>query len=146
MRESLRLSFAAPGFNIEPIPSDGKDKSPVLLGGGKYQVAHDQAMIVVMAGVNRDPAVLKDPLSFQPERMMGDEFERLPAGAKKWFGNGKRECIGKHHAWLFNTTVLTKMLRDVDFAMADADYKLVRDGWFNFRPVDFHVKVRSRAG
>lgn len=41
MRESLRLSFAAPGFNIEPVPQPG-DKSPVLLGGSKYQVARDR--------------------------------------------------------------------------------------------------------
>lgn len=146
MRESLRLSFAAPGFNIEPIPSGGassRNKSPVLLGGGKYQVAHNQAMIIVMAGVNRDPAVFEDPLAFRPERMMGDEFERLPAAAKKWFGNGKRECIGKHYAWQWSMTVLTMMLREVDFAIADADYELRQDGWFNFRPVDFKVKASS---
>ncbi|KAM4062756.1 cytochrome p450 [Hirsutella rhossiliensis] len=148
VREGLRLSFAAPGFNIEPIPSGGpgsRNKSPVLLGGGKYQVAHNQAMIIVMAGVNRDPAVFEEPLAFRPERMMGDEFERLPAGAKKWFGNGKRECIGKHYAWQWTMIVLTKMLREVDFAMVDADYKLEQDGWFNVRPIDFNVKIRARA-
>lgn len=148
IRESLRLSFAAPGFNIEPIPGGGggsTNESPVLLGGGKYEVAHNQAMIIVMAGVNRDPAVFEDPLVFRPERMMGDEFTRLPAGAKKWFGNGKRECIGKHHAWQWMMTVLTKMLREADFAMTDADYKLEQDGWFNFRPISFNVKVRARA-
>ncbi|KAG8426494.1 hypothetical protein J3459_006733 [Metarhizium acridum] len=92
VRESLRLSSPAPGFNIEPIPSDSK--APVQLAGGKYQVAHNQPMVIVLAGVNRDPTVFEDPLTFKPERMMGEQFERLPEGARKWFGNGKRECIG----------------------------------------------------
>lgn len=145
MRESLRLSFAAPGFNIEPIPN--KSKAPILLGGGKYQIAHDQPMIIVLAGVNRDPAVFDSPLSFRPERMMGEEFEKLPAGVKKWFGNGKRECIGKHWAWQFNMTVLAKLVREVDFLEPENnDYVLQQDGWFNLRPVDFFVKVKSRVG
>ncbi|PNY22935.1 Bifunctional P450/NADPH-P450 reductase [Tolypocladium capitatum] len=142
-RESLRLSFAAPGFNIEPVPS--KDKSPVLLAGGKYQVAHNQPMIIVMAGVNRDAAVFEDPLSFKPERMMGPAFDALPPGAKKWFGNGKRECIGKHFAWQWSMIVLVMMLRELDFEMADPGYKLEMDGWFNVRPIDFDVKVKARA-
>ncbi|TQV94057.1 hypothetical protein IF1G_06936 [Cordyceps javanica] len=142
LHESLRLSFAAPGFNIEPLPS--ADKAPVLLAGGKYQVAHDQAIIIVMAGVNRDPAVFEDPLSFRPERMLGDAFAKLPSGAKKWFGNGKRECIGKAYAWQWSVLVLAMILRQVDFEAADNDYVLERDGWFNYRPAGFKVKVKAR--
>ncbi|PWI76178.1 cytochrome P450 [Purpureocillium lilacinum] len=146
LRESLRLSFAAPGFNIEPIPSKDKDnKAPVLLAGGKYQVAHNQPMIIVMAGVNRDPAVFEDPLAFRPERMVGEAFERLPPGAKKWFGNGKRECIGKHYAWQWSLLVLAMMLRDLDFEMENPDYKLEQDGWFNYRPIGFNVRVKARV-
>ncbi|KAK3319480.1 cytochrome P450-like protein [Cercophora scortea] len=144
VRETLRLAYPAPGFNIEPIPRTG-DKSPVLLAGGKYQVAHDQAMIIVLAGVNRDPAVFDDPLVFRPERMMGESFERLPAGAKKWFGNGKRECIGKHWAWDFLFIVFAKLIHEVDFEAADANYVLKQDGWFNVRPVNLRVRVKPRG-
>ncbi|GAP88012.2 putative cytochrome P450 [Rosellinia necatrix] len=143
MRESLRLSFAAPGFNIEPIPKD--DKSPILLGGGKYQIAHNQAVILVLAGINRDPEVFEEPLAFRPERMMGEAFDNLPAGVKKWFGNGKRECIGKHWAVQFNMVVLAKMIKEVDFETVNPDYKLEQDGWFNVRPIDFYAKVKPRA-
>lgn len=143
VRESLRLSFVAPGFNIEPIPSKGKE--PVLLGGGKYQIAHDQAVIIVLAGVNRDPTVFEEPLAFRPERMMARSFENLPAGVKKWFGNGKRECIGKHYAWQWSMAVLVMLLREVDFEMVDPSYNLEQDGWFNLRPVGFFVKVKPRA-
>ncbi|KAI1379197.1 bifunctional P-450:NADPH-P450 reductase [Hypoxylon crocopeplum] len=144
VRESLRLSFAAPGFNIEPVPSDSK--APVQLGGGKYQVAHNQAMIIVLAGVNRDPTVFADPLVFRPERMVGKAFEGLPPGVKKWFGNGKRECIGKHWAWQWSMTTLATLIRDVDFEIIDPGYMLEQDGWFNLRPVGFQVRVKPRAG
>lgn len=143
MRESLRLSSAAPGFNIEPRPSE--DKSPVLLGGGKYEIAHNQAMIIVLHGVNRDPAVFEDPLAFKPERMVGDAFEKLPAGAKKWFGNGKRVCIGRYFALQWSLVVLAMMIREVDFELVNPEYKLEQDGWFNIRPIDFYVKVKPRA-
>ncbi|KAJ1325466.1 NADPH-cytochrome P450 reductase [Microdochium nivale] len=149
LREALRLSYPAPGFNIEPIPrtaEGGKvDKSPILLAGGKYAVAHNQAMIVVLAGVNRDPAVFDEPLSFEPERMIGERFDALPESVKKWFGNGKRECIGKHWAWQFSLITLARMIRDVDFEAVDPNYEFKQDGWFNVRPIDFSVRVKPRV-
>ncbi|KAL7797425.1 cytochrome P450 [Trichoderma ceciliae] len=144
MRESLRLSSAAPGFNIEPRPKEG-DKSPVLLGGGKYQIAYNQPMIIVLQGVNRDPAVFEDPLAFKPERMVGEAFEKLPAGAKKWFGNGKRVCIGRYYALQWSLVVLAKMIKELDFEPVSPEYRLEQDGWFNTRPIDFYVKVKPRA-
>lgn len=144
VRETLRLSNAAPGFNIEPIPKKG-DTSPVLLQGGKYQIAHNQAMIIVLAGVNRDPAVFEEPLEFRPERMMGENFGKLPAGVKKWFGNGKRACIGKHWAWEFLMVVTAKLIQEMDFEAVDKDYVLKQDGWFNVRPIDFYVKAKARV-
>ncbi|RFU80751.1 cytochrome p450 [Trichoderma arundinaceum] len=144
MRESLRLSSAAPGFNIEPRPKEG-DKSPVLLGGGKYQIAYNQPMIIVLQGVNRDPAVFEDPLAFKPERMVGEAYEKLPAGAKKWFGNGKRVCIGRYYALQWSFLVLAKLIKEVDFELVNPEYKLEQDGWFNTRPIDLYVKVKPRA-
>lgn len=168
LRESLRLSCPAPGFNIEPIPrttspsaeTEGKDtkdtkdtknkgkvdKAPILLAGGKYAIAHNQPMIVVLAGVNRDPAVFDSPCEFRPDRMTGEQFDALPAAVKKWFGNGKRECIGKHWAWQFSLIALARMIRDVDFESAvGPGWEFKQDGWFNIRPVDFYVKVKPRA-
>ncbi|KAL8701646.1 MAG: hypothetical protein Q9201_004803 [Fulgogasparrea decipioides] len=142
VRESLRLSAAAPGFNIEPLPDT---QGPVSLGGGKYQVPAKQTMIIVLHGVNRDPAVFAEPEAFKPERMVGEAFDKLPAGAKKWFGNGKRVCYGRHYAWMWSVIVLVTLLREVDFEMADPSYKLKQDGWFNLRPVGFDIKVKPRA-
>ena len=142
VRETLRLSAAAPGFNIEPLP---ETKGPVVLGGGKYEVPAKQTMIIVLHGVNRDPNVFEEPEAFRPERMVGEAFEKLPEGAKKWFGNGKRVCYGKNHAWMWNMITLVALLKDVDFEMADPSYQLKQDGWFNLRPVGFNVKVKPRA-
>ena len=142
MRETMRLSAAAPGFNIEPLPGT---EEPVLLGGGKYSIPANQTIIAVLHGVNRDPAVFKDPLDFRPERMVGANFDKLPSGAKKWFGNGKRVCIGLHYAWMWNMITLVALLKDVDFEMADPTYQLKQDGWFNIRPVAFVVKAKPRT-
>lgn len=141
VRESLRLSAAAPGFNIEPLP---ETKGPVTLGGGKYQIPAKQTVIVVLHGVNRDPAVFEDPEAFKPERMVGESYERLPEGAKKWFGNGKRVCYGRHYAWMWSMTTLVTLLKEVDIDMIDTGYQLKQDGWFNLRPVGFNIKVQPR--
>ena len=142
VRETLRLSAAAPGFNIEPVPGT---KGPVSLGGGKYQVPAKQTLIIVLHGVNRDPAVFEEPEAFKPERMVGEAFEKLPEGSKKWFGNGKRVCFGQHYAWMWNVITLVTLLKDVDLEMADPSYQFKQDGWFNVRPTDFNIKVKHRA-
>lgn len=146
VRETLRLSCAAPGFNIEPVPrKDESDTSPVLLAGGKYAIAHNQAMIIVLHGVNRDPAVFDEPLEFRPERMLGEAFEQLPSGVKKWFGNGKRACIGRHWAWEFLVIVAAKVVMAVDWELEDGGYQMKQDGWFNVRPAGLKIKVKARV-
>lgn len=65
-----------------------------------------QTLIIVLHGVNRDPTVFERPETFKSERMVGEAFEKLPEGSKKWFGNGRRVCIGKDYAWMWNLTTL----------------------------------------
>ncbi|KAI8297955.1 Bifunctional cytochrome P450/NADPH--P450 reductase [Colletotrichum sp. SAR11_59] len=147
VRESLRLSFAAPGFNIEPIHEEDVDTGPIILAGrhGNYQIPYNQPMIVVLAGANRDEAVFgSDGNKFMPERMVGEKYDALPAGVKKYYGNGLRECIGKHYAWLWQMVVMAKLIKEFDFALADPNYKLHHYGWFNERPIDFWVKITPR--
>ena len=76
---------------------------------------------------------------------MDDEFEKLPSGVKKWFGNGKRECIGKEWAKKFLMIVTARLIQEVDFEVADEGYEFRQDGWFQIRPVGFRVRVRSRV-
>ena len=142
MRETMRLCAPAPGFNIEPLP---ETPGPISLAGGKYQVPAKQTMIIVLHGVNRDPTVFEEPEAFKPERMMGEKFDLLPEGAKKWFGNGKRVCIGRDYAWMWNMATLVTLLKDCGFEMKDPKYQLSQQGWFNVRPVGFEVLVKARG-
>ena len=142
LRESLRLSAAAPGFNIEPLPST---KGTVELAGGEYQIPKNQVMIAVLAAVNRDPTVFSDPLSFRPERMLGEAYGKLPSSVKKGFGNGKRECIGKNFAWQWCMITLVSIIRDVDLGIADAGYQLAMDGAFNLEIRNFFALAGPRG-
>ena len=141
LKEAIRLSAPAPGFNIEPLPSV---PGPVTLGNGKYAIPPKQPIIAVLAAVNRDPAVFSDPEAFKPERMLPEAFAKLPKGAQKWFGNGKRECIGKNYAWQWNIVTLVSVIRSVDLEMADPGYKLKMDGAFSLKPIDFFVVAKPR--
>ncbi|KAJ5350580.1 hypothetical protein N7541_008307 [Penicillium brevicompactum] len=143
LRESIRLSAPAPGFNIEPIPNPG-DESPILLAGGEYEVPHNQPMLAVLGQVNRDPAVFEDPEAFKPERVLGEKWDQLPAAAKKGFGNGKRECIGKIWAWRWSFFTLASILKDTKFELADPNYKLESNGAFSVKPLNFYGLVSPR--
>ncbi|KAJ5476501.1 Cytochrome P450 [Penicillium sp. IBT 31633x] len=147
LRESFRLCATAPGFNIEPLPTD----SPVLLGGGKYEIPKRQPMIAILSAVNRDPAVFEEPHAFKPERMLGEAFNRLPAGVKKGFGNGKRECYGKRYAWQWSLHVLVRILHDVEFELADKGYTFDMEGKnfngaFSVKPYGMFFATREREG
>ncbi|GES58116.1 cytochrome P450 [Aspergillus terreus] len=148
--ETFRLSAVAPGFNLEPHPDD---EGPVLLAGGEYEIPRKQALIVLLSAVGRDPAVFEDPDAFKPERMLGEKFDRLPAGVKKRFGNGKRECIGKRYAYEWSFMTLVSILKDVEFELADANYVMNNDGVnyngaFSVKPQGFFAVTgpRQRSG
>jgi cytochrome P450 len=142
IRESLRLSATAPGFNIEPIPS--KDQSPVTLAGGKYQIPHNQAMIAILHTVNRDPDVFEDAEAFSPERVLGEKWDNLPKAAKRGFGNGKRQCYGTQWAWRWSIFTLVSILKDVSFELEDPNYKLTSNGAFSVKPLEFYGLVSPR--
>ncbi|KAL4791618.1 cytochrome P450 [Aspergillus venezuelensis] len=147
LRETLRLSATAPGFNIEPIPSEGNE--PVLLAGGEYEVSRTQPLIALLTHVNRDPAVFEDPDAFKPSRMIGAKYDALPSGVKKGFGNGKRQCFGTQYAWEWSLLVLASIIKDVDFELADKKYTVSNDGVnyngaFSTRPLGFFLSASPR--
>ncbi|KAL4882307.1 cytochrome P450 [Aspergillus karnatakaensis] len=147
LRETLRLSATAPGFNIEPIPSEGNE--PVIIGG-EYEIPRTQTLIALLTVVNRDPEVFEDPEAFKPERMVGEKWDALPSGLKKGFGNGKRQCFGTRYAWEWSLLVLASIIKDVDFELADKNYKTTNEGVnyngaFSTRPLGFFLSVSPRA-
>jgi cytochrome P450 len=77
--------------------------------------------------VNRDLDVFGPDLeAFRPERILGDAFEKLPKGAKRWFGNGKRNCIAEHFGWQWGMVTLVNVLRGVELRM---DEGVMSSGW-----------------
>ena len=139
-RESLRLSAPAAGFNIEPV-----DPSvPVLLAGGEYQIPQGQVIIAILGAVNRDPAYFPDPEAFQPQRMLGENYDRLPPACKKGFGNGKRQCFGTLWGWQWSLLTLVSILKDVQFELADKKYELKSNGAFSVQPVELFFLVGPR--
>jgi cytochrome P450 len=148
LRETLRLSATVPGFLLEPVPSDNPEEI-VVLEGGKYQMPQNQQIMVLLSAVNRDPDVFEDPDAFRPERMLGGAYEKLPAGVKKSFGNGKRYCLGKRFALHLSMITLASVLRNVDLQVADKNYQLRQTGreiCANFHaPVGFGVTVGPRT-
>lgn len=142
LRESLRLSAVVPGYIVEPVPSD--DPSDVMLANGKYKISKTQSVAVYLGGVNRDPAVFENPHEFRPERMMGGAYDKLPAGVKKGWGNGKRACYGKRFAWQLSVITLISILRDVNLEMAEKGYALKHNGAFFQSPLEFFARVGPR--
>ncbi|CRG87835.1 cytochrome P450, putative [Talaromyces islandicus] len=147
LRETMRLSAVAPGFNIEPRPDVNKDPY-VTLAGGTYKIPNNQAIIAILGGVNRDPAVFDDPDAFRPERMVGEAYDKLPSGVKKGFGNGKRRCFGTKFAWQWSWITLITVLREVDFKLADEKYTIDGDvnGAYCVQPWNFVATVEKRKG
>lgn len=91
-RETLRLTPTAPGFTV------GAREDTVL--GGKYPIKKDVPITGLLLLIQRDPEVYgPDAAEFKPERMLDENFNKLPPGAWKPFGNGKRGCIGRAFAW-----------------------------------------------
>lgn len=143
LRESIRLSAVAPGFNIEPLPSSSPNTTTTL-ANGTYEIPQNQTIIAILSAVNRDPSVFDCPEAFRPERMLGEAFSRLPVGAKKWFGNGKRECTGKLFGWQWSLITLICVLRGVRLELADAEYDLRMEGAFSVEPVGFFAFTGPR--
>ena len=83
IRECLRLYPTAPGFQVKPLEKDPK-KYPIYIGKEKYEVQYGQPLGVVLPRIHRDPAVWgEDAEEFKPERMLDEQFNKLPPNAWK---------------------------------------------------------------
>ena len=49
-----------------------------------------QNILVLLSALHKDPEVYDEPEKFIPERMLDEEFNKLPKDAWKPFGNGSR--------------------------------------------------------
>ena len=79
LRETLRLYPTAPIMTKKVNPAVAHE--PAILGG-KYKVEPDDPVLVLFSKCQQDPAIYgEDAAEFRPERMLSEEFDKLPKGA-----------------------------------------------------------------
>ncbi|KAI3317257.1 cytochrome P450 [Xylariaceae sp. AK1471] len=81
---------------------------------------------------------------FKPERMLNENFQKLPRNCFKPFGNGPRACIGSDFA-LQEAMIATALLfQNFDFQLVDPDYKLSVRQALTLKPHDFFIQAQLR--
>lgn len=81
LRETLRVTPTIAGGIIGPVAGS---TDPILLGGGKYLIKPDQKFRLILPKIMQDPEVYgEDADKFRPERMVDEEFNKLPKNAWK---------------------------------------------------------------
>lgn len=146
MRETLRLRPTAPLIAVHAHPDKNKE-SPVTLGNGKYVLNEDEPIALILGKIHRDPHVYgPDADEFKPERMLDENFEKLPKNAWKPFGNGMRGCIGRPFAWQEALLVVAILLQNFNFHMDNPSYDLRIKQTLTLKPKDFHMRATLRDG
>lgn len=100
LRESLRPYPPSAGF---PVAIQGNADEPFFLQG-KYALKRNEAMFVLMPPLHRDASAYGDDVNeFRPERMLEENFNKLPPG-----------CFKVSSVFLRHVTNLTEHFRPSD--------------------------------
>lgn len=93
VRETLRVHPAASGRGERIVPSGGRRYSGIYIPAGTIVTGP----ILVL---HRNESVFEDPSTWEPERWMRAEVEKLKHMERSFapFGYGARVCIGRHLA------------------------------------------------
>jgi cytochrome P450 / NADPH-cytochrome P450 reductase len=120
---------------------------PYTIGGGKYMLQPDDHFMILLGRSQRDASAYgADSLEFKPERMLDEEFEKLPPGVWRPFGNGVRGCIGRGFAWQEALLIVAMILQNFDVRMDDPSYQLHIKQTLTVKPKDFYIKATLRQG
>ncbi|KAK3943363.1 cytochrome P450 [Diplogelasinospora grovesii] len=144
LRETLRLTPTAPAFARGIRPENKEER--VLLGG-KYEIPRDTGVLCLIGKIQRDPKVYgEDADGFKPERMLDENFEKLPKNAWKPFGTGLRACIGRAFAWQEALLVTALLLQNFDMSLDDPNYTMHIQQSLTIKPKDCYVRAKLRPG
>ena len=81
LREALRLQPPSGVWTVTPLV---KDPSVPILLDGQYEVRSGQTILIVNPKLHRDPEVWGDDAEeFKPERMLNENFKKLPKNCFK---------------------------------------------------------------
>ncbi|KAI0860400.1 cytochrome P450 [Xylaria cubensis] len=142
LREALRLQPPSGVWTVTPIV---KEPSIPILLDGKYEVRSGQTVLIINPKLHRDPEVWGDDAEeFKPERMLRENFQKLPRNCFKPFGNGPRSCIGSDFAMQEAMIATALLLQKFEFQLVDPDYKLSVRQALTLKPHDFFVYATLR--
>ena len=80
LREVLRLYPSAPGFQVVAKAQE----YPIYIGKQRYQINRRDILRANLPKIHRDPLVYGgDPEEFRPERMLNENFDKLPPNSWK---------------------------------------------------------------
>ena len=145
LRETLRLCPTVPAFT-RAVRNDNPNAFESL-AGGEYAVSKDDRMLCLIAKAQRDPKVYgEDANEFKPQRMLDDNFNRLPKGAWKPFGTGVRACIGRAFAWQEALAVTALLLQNFNLSLNDPSYDMKVKQTLTLKPEGFHMRASLRDG
>lgn len=95
----------------------------------------------------KDPKVYgNDADEFKPERMLDENFEKLPKNAYKPFGTGMRACIGRAFAWQEAVLAVALILKNFDMRLDDPNYEMQIVQTLTIKPKDFYMRASLRQG
>jgi cytochrome P450/NADPH-cytochrome P450 reductase len=135
LKETLRLWPTAPAITV------GAFEDTII--GGKYPIAKDYPVQLLITSLHRDPKVWEDPERFDIDRFLPEREAAMHAHAYKPFGNGVRACIGRQFALVEAKLALAMILHN--FALYDSgDYKLSVKETLTLKPDHFTLRVRGR--
>ncbi|ETS73933.1 hypothetical protein PFICI_13799 [Pestalotiopsis fici W106-1] len=139
LRETLRLDSPIPVLTRQTHGGDEMLR-------GKYAIGKDDVCLVLLSKLHVDPNVYDDPKEFRPERMLSENFNKLPKNAWKPFGHGVRACIGRPFAWQEAVLAMALLFQNFDFESDDPNYQLENKQTLTIKPQDFYVKASLRKG
>ncbi|KAI1473366.1 bifunctional P-450:NADPH-P450 reductase [Daldinia eschscholtzii] len=136
LREALRLDSPIPVFSVSPAED--------TLLAGKYKIHKGEFIQCLLTKAHLDPAVFEDPTAFKPERMLDENFSKLPKNAWKPFGNGARACIGRPFAMQEAILAMAILFQNFNFVLADSDYELRNKQTLTIKPDNFFIRAILR--
>ncbi|KAI0025084.1 cytochrome P450 [Xylariomycetidae sp. FL0641] len=137
LRETLRLNSPITQFAVDP-------QEDTLLAG-KYPVPKGETISMLLSKAHTDPAVWgEDANEYKPERMLDENFNKLPRNAWKPFGNGVRACIGRPFAIQEMTLIMAMLLQNFNFVADDPGYRLALKQTLTIKPEGFHMRAILR--
>ncbi|PWY87956.1 fatty acid hydroxylase [Aspergillus sclerotioniger CBS 115572] len=146
MRESLRLRPTAGIIKLHAHPIKNTE-DPVTLANGKYVLNKGESVSILLSKLHRDPKVYgSDAEEFKPERMLDENFNKLPPNSWKPFGNGMRGCIGRPFAWQEGLLAIALLLQNFNFQLDDPSYDLRIKQTLTIKPLDFKMRATPRHG